>query len=243
MGTIVMFVSSGATADCYANQVCRQRGLQGRVIWFDAEANLWELSTRSGVADVVARCKAANINTIVVDVKPLSGLVLYASAIAPRLREFEGRSYPPGYDLLQTVIEEGHKAGIAVHAAINVFSEGSQKLDAGPALTHPDWQCVGYELDRSITAGDGPKLELSCADIPYSDEKVCLYGQDPESAGYLPPDTVYVRVDRNGGPYPMRRRDRPRSSGVSRGRLFARGKRQGGRMAQADSPKQRAFPA
>ena len=97
-----------------------------------------------------------NINTIVVDVKPLSGLVLYKSAIAPRLREFEGRNYPADYDLLRTVIEEGHKAGIAVHAAINVFSEGSQKLGDGPALTHPDWQCVGYELDRSITAGNGP---------------------------------------------------------------------------------------
>jgi len=31
------------------------------------------------VRDVVAKCKAANINTIIVDVKPLAGLVLYAS--------------------------------------------------------------------------------------------------------------------------------------------------------------------
>ncbi len=122
-------------------------GAKGRVVWFDAEANLWELSTRDGVAETVARCAAAHINTIIVDVKPLSGLVLYNSSLAPRLTECDGRAYPPDHDLLQTVIEEGHKSGIAVHASIDVFSEGSQKYGAGPAFDHPEWQCVEYGPD------------------------------------------------------------------------------------------------
>lgn len=142
-----MYVSSGAGAGSRANAVCRKMGLQGRVVWFDAEANLWELSTRQGVADTVALCKAANINTIIVDIKPLSGLTLYNSRIAPRLTEYLGRAYPKDYDLLQTVIDEGHKAGIAVHASMDVFSEGSQKLGAGPAFDHPEWQCIEYGPD------------------------------------------------------------------------------------------------
>ena len=100
-----MFVSSGAADNSRANVIAKQMGLQGRVVWFDAEANLWELSNRAGVAETVAQCKAAHINTIVLDIKPLCGLVLYNSKIAPRMSEWEGRKYPKGYDLLQTVIE------------------------------------------------------------------------------------------------------------------------------------------
>src|SRR5687767_12547632 len=60
-------------------------GLQGRVLWMDAHANLARLSTRAGVAQAFARCRQANINTVIVDVKPVSGHVLYASRVAPRL--------------------------------------------------------------------------------------------------------------------------------------------------------------
>ncbi|MCE5199129.1 MAG: alpha amylase family protein [Armatimonadota bacterium] len=193
-----MFAASGVAADSRVNQLCRQRGLQGRVMWFDAEANLWALSSRDRVADIVQQCKAANINTIVVDVKPLSGLVLYDSKIAPKLTRFEGRPYPRDYDLLRTVIEEAHKVGIPVHAAINVFSEGSQDTPGGPALEHKDWQCVQYDIERSVKAGDEPKRAVKSAGYPYSSGDVCVYGDDAKSIGELPPNTYYVRVDKEG---------------------------------------------
>ncbi len=145
-----MWVASGAAGDSRANKLCKELDLQARVMWFDAEANLWELSTREGVAETVAKCKDAGINTIIVDVKPLSGLVLYKSKIAPRLTRSNGKDYPADYDLLATVIDEGHKAGIPVHAAINVFSEGSQKLGGGRALEYPEWQCVEVAPDNTL---------------------------------------------------------------------------------------------
>jgi len=196
----LMWIAPGAVAQSYATALARERGLQGRVIWFDAEANLWELSTRQGVADIVAKCKAANINTIVVDVKPLSGLVLYKSKIAPRLSTYQGKKYPANYDLLETVLEEGHKAGIEVHAAVNVFSEGSQKVAGGPARKHVEWQTVQYEMESTVTTNDGTVFKLTCANTPYAENEICLYGTDPESAGKLPPNTVYVRVDSDGRP-------------------------------------------
>lgn len=133
-----------------ASALAREAGAEARIMWLDAEANMWALSTREGVADTMAKCKAANINTIVVDVKPLAGVVLYNSKIAPKVTAFRGKDYPAGYDLLQTVIEEGHKAGIPVHAAVNVFSEGSMKDPGGPALHHSDWQCVELQKDGSL---------------------------------------------------------------------------------------------
>lgn len=195
-----MFVSSGAAADSINTQLVKQRGLQGRVMWFDAEANIWALSKRSGVADIVAKCKEANINTIVVDVKPLSGLVLYNSKIAPRLERMDGRPYPRDYDLLQTVIEEGHRVGIKVHAAINVFSEGSQTLQGGPAFKHPEWQAVVYDMERSISLDDGTELPLDCTNQPPINGRICLYGTDYENTGNLPEGSYYARITHEGKP-------------------------------------------
>jgi hypothetical protein len=177
--------------------MCKERGLQGRVIWFDAEANLRELSTRKGVAETVRKCRAVNINTIVVDVKPLSGLVLYNSKIAPKLTVMEGKHYPRGYDLLKTVIDEGHKSGIAVHAAINVFSEGSQTVNGGPAFRNRNWQCIQYEVNRTVSTDDGATMPLRSADGPYPGG-LCAYGRNSDVIGNLPPDTTYVSVSSEG---------------------------------------------
>lgn len=195
-----MFVASGAADASRMNLVSKQQGLQGRLMWLDADANLWKLSSRAGVAETVAKCKAANINTIIVDVKPLSGLVLYNSGTAPKMGRFEGKAYPRGYDLLRTLIEEGHKAGIKVHAAINVFSEGSQKLRGGPAFKHRDWQCVQYEMERTLSADDGTNIKLACSATSCEGNGVFLYGEDPDSTGKLEPNTFYVRVTQDGRP-------------------------------------------
>src|SRR5690242_15310529 len=93
-----------------AQALTRQAGLEGRVLWIDATANLDRLSNRSNVQAVLDRCKAARINTIVVEVKPLSGQVLYRSRIAPRLTVWRGKPYPD-FDLLQAMVEEGHRRG------------------------------------------------------------------------------------------------------------------------------------
>lgn len=127
---------------------------QARLLWCDAEANSIQLSTRKGVAEVVRKASRAGINTIIVDVKPLSGEVLYLSEIAPRLKEVKGHSYPQSFDLLQTMIEEGHAAGIPVHACINIFSEGHRKWNRGPAYSQPEWQVITYE------GGNPPKFSL-----------------------------------------------------------------------------------
>ena len=123
----------------------KQRGEEGRVMWFDATANLETLKTRDGVARILDKCTTAKINTIVVDVKPLSGHVLYKSVIAPRFKEWKGKPYPTDYDLLQVMIEEGHKRGLKINAGLNVFGEGHKLFKVGPVYeTHPEWQSVVY---------------------------------------------------------------------------------------------------
>lgn len=127
---------------------------QARLLWCDAEANSIRLSTREGVAEIVRKAKQAKINTIIVDIKPLAGEVLYLSEIAPRLKVVKGYPYPESFDLLQTMIKEGHSVGIPVHACINVFSEGHRQWNRGPAYSHPEWQVITYE------GGNPPKFSL-----------------------------------------------------------------------------------
>lgn len=96
----------------------------------------------------------AGINTLIVDVKPLSGEVLYNSKYAPRLGEVDGKRFPKSFDLLAAIVEEGHSAGLPMHAAVNLFSEGHRRWSRGPAYDHPEWQVTMYEAVRTATLGN-----------------------------------------------------------------------------------------
>lgn len=138
-----------------ASAAARQAGLEGRVLWMDGTANLGRLNTRAGVAAVLDRCVAARINTVVVDVKPLSGQVLYNSQVAPRMREWLGATFPPGYDLLATAIAEARRRGLKIYAALNIFSDGHKLTNQGPGFEKDDQQTVIYDVARTLIAPRG----------------------------------------------------------------------------------------
>jgi uncharacterized lipoprotein YddW (UPF0748 family) len=124
------------------------------VLWCDGTANLDRLGSRDAVARVFDQCVEAGVNTVVIDVKPVSGELLYRSAVAPKMLVWRGVHVPLTYDLLQTSIEEGHKRGLAVYASINVFSEGHKYFGAGWAYQHPELQSVVYEgTETWVAAG------------------------------------------------------------------------------------------
>ena len=136
---------------------------QGRLLWCDAEANCHRLSTRAQVADIIEKARRAGINTLVVDVKPLSGEVLYTSKYAPRLGEVNGGRFPESFDLLAAMVEEGHSKGLRIHAGVNVFSEGHRQWARGPAYEHPEWQATMYEAVRTASFGD-TSIEIQVLD-------------------------------------------------------------------------------
>jgi uncharacterized lipoprotein YddW (UPF0748 family) len=150
-----------ATPDGVAQAVVRQAGLEGRVLWLDGTANLQRLSSPDGVRAVLDHCVRARVNTVVVDVKPLSGHVLYASKVAPRLQEWRGFRYPAEYDLLKVVLEEGHRRGLKVHANINVFSDGHKLVRSGPVYEKPDQQTIIYDVERVVTTPRGDRKTLA----------------------------------------------------------------------------------
>jgi uncharacterized lipoprotein YddW (UPF0748 family) len=176
-----------------AQALARQAGLEGRVLWIDATSNLERLSSRAGVQAVLDRCRAARLNTVVVEVKPLSGQVLYRSKIAPRLTEWRGKPYPD-FDLLQAMVEEGHRRGLKIHAAVNIFSEGHKMFRAGPGFNHPQWQATVYDVRRELITPGG--LRRAIAPIanrgPASDEIVIYDPTYGQNRTVTPQDAVAV---------------------------------------------------
>ncbi len=156
----------------------KARGLEARVLWMDMSANLDALNSREKVAATVAKAKAAGMNMLIVDVKNSTGYTVYNSAYAPHVstsRVYANKNYPAGYDLLQAAVEEGHKAGLKVLAAVNTFSEGSTTAQDGPAYEHPDWQTVFYDATRIVTAPTGSTYRLSGFNILRQSDTVVVY--------------------------------------------------------------------
>ncbi|MDO8586552.1 MAG: alpha amylase family protein [Armatimonadota bacterium] len=194
---VSIILSSTAIAASLADAVARAAGLQGRVMWCDAEANIQYLSNCEGVADTLRRCKDAGINTVVVDVKPLSGYVLYNSKVAPHMSAVAKYNYPKGYDLLAAMIEEGHRLGLKVHASVNVFSEGSQAIGAGTAFDHTDWQCVNYEADYWVMTPSGEACPAAGVDVPVPAGRLYVCFKDSGKA-LADPTILRVLLDRDG---------------------------------------------
>jgi uncharacterized lipoprotein YddW (UPF0748 family) len=184
-------------------------GTQGRLMWVDATANITRTvtqngqtrtvdytTTRAGVIEIVRRCKAAHLNTIVVDVKPLSGQVLYNSKVAPRMTTWKGRPLPD-FDVLAAFVEEGHKAGLQVDACMNTLSEGHKLANVGLAYQHPGWQSVVYTIDRGMNVAGGARLSVRAPGEPDDATKPTLLaggktliGDEPSGlTGLEGPDT------------------------------------------------------
>ncbi|AFD07737.1 alpha amylase family protein [Solitalea canadensis] len=101
------------------------------ILWFDATANFKRFSYKDSVIYYLKKSKDAGVTDVVIDVKPITGEVLYPSKIAPVMQDWDGFKKTENFDLLTVCIEEGHKLGLVVHASTNVFVAGHNFFDRG----------------------------------------------------------------------------------------------------------------
>ena len=135
-----------------------------RYLWIDAAANF---PSYGNDADSIARdCRRIaemGFTDIVVDVRPTSGDVLFASAVAPALKKMPGwvgsgwgyRERTADFDYLRAFIDAGHAAGLKVHAGMNVMVGGwrAPGIEIGMVYDHPErqeWCAVDYRTDRKL---------------------------------------------------------------------------------------------
>ena len=120
---------------------------------------LWVLRTSLTAEDhiraMVRTAEAGGFNTLLVQVRG-RGEALYHSAIEPRASELDGQ--PAEFDPLAVTIEVAHRAGLRVHAWINLdlVASGATLPRSRDHIVsrHPEWLMVPRDLAATELATD-----------------------------------------------------------------------------------------
>ena len=137
-----------------AQERAKASGVQGRTLWIDATANLDRYNSEEKIVALVKKIGDVGFNTVVFDIKPISGQVVYNSRIAPKLVEWKGKTMDAAFDPLPLMIREAHKNRLQLFVSLNAFSEGHRLFNVGPGYSRPTQQTVLYEGRPILRAGD-----------------------------------------------------------------------------------------
>lgn len=120
------------------------------LMWFDAEANFERFSHKDSIDYYLQKIKSLGFTHAIVDIRPITGEVLYKSDLAPQMREWKGVK-AGDFDYLGYFIKKGHELGLEVHASLNVFCAGHNYFDRGMVYNgHPEWASMVYTPDKGI---------------------------------------------------------------------------------------------
>lgn len=174
-----------------ANDVARTANRQGRMLWIDATANIDRYNSEFKIAYLVRKAASSGFNTLVLDIKPISGQVIYRSSLAPRLLEWRGKKLDPEFDVLRALLRHAKPAGLSVLVSLNAFSEGHRLVKVGPGYDLPDQQTVIYDPKPMVTAGVGPGVPLSLVRDKVAPDSVSIF-TGPEKVPATPGLTTVV---------------------------------------------------
>ena len=177
-----------------------------RYVWIDAAANFSYYA--NDAAYIAADCKRIaemGFTDIVVDVRPTSGDVLFASKVAPpclKCAAWVNGKYrwverTADFDYLATFIEAGHAAGLRVNAAVNTMVGGYHSAigDVGMLYDHPErkgW-CAVDNLSAGLTNSmDDPETGPRFLDPANADVRTFLLTMLGELAGYAGLDGIVL---------------------------------------------------
>lgn len=120
------------------------------ILWYDATANFQRFSHKDSITYYLELSKKVGFTDVVVDIKPITGEVLYNSSIAPQMIEWNGYQKDTTWDMLEWFIKEGKRLGLTVHASANVFVAGHNYFDRGVVYedsSKKHWQTISYLAD------------------------------------------------------------------------------------------------
>jgi uncharacterized lipoprotein YddW (UPF0748 family) len=173
----------------------REAGSSGevRALWVQRGS----LTSASAIVALVDSAKAVGFNTLLVQVRG-RGDAYYNSRLEPRGAALAAEH--PTFDPLALVIATAHRAGIRVHAWVNVnLVAGAELPSAGSHViySHPEWLMVPRELAGELASADRrspayvARLARYARDHSDAIEGLYLSPIEPAAAGY----TVNVIAD------------------------------------------------
>lgn len=179
-----------------AQQRARALGLQGRVMWIDATANLERVSSRERIDALFAKLKSVGFNTVVYDVKPIVGYTVYPSALTEQLTEWRGQRLPKGFDPLAAMCAAAKASGLSLLVSLNAFSEGHRFTMTGPGYARPSEQTVQYE-PRPFVKAPWPSKAGYIISTPanppaFQPDALHVFTRAPTN---WPPGTAFATID------------------------------------------------
>lgn len=161
-----------------------------KAIWLETSANLYDvLKDKESIERFLDKVEEAGFNTIIAEAKNSFGHVIFKSKIAPRVHNLKfARTWPPCYpppneflkedfDILAVLIEEAHKRNLKIFTAVNIFSEGLNAFEVGPAFSHPEWQSVFYTGRQMICTND-KSHRIDGVNVPRGNNQLIIYTPD-----------------------------------------------------------------
>jgi uncharacterized lipoprotein YddW (UPF0748 family) len=128
----------------------------------------WDITSPEACRTLVKLSKDYGFNTLFVQVRG-RGDALYKSSYEPRSELLEGQR--EDFDPLGLILEEGHKAGLQIHAWINAnFTWSASDLPKSPdhiVNKHPDWLMRTKDNVVNMSSGDDVEGVYTC---PSSEE-------------------------------------------------------------------------
>ncbi len=123
-----------------------------KLMWIDATANIERFNNKDTIDYYLEKVKELGFTDIVVDVRPISGHLLYESDYAPLLTEWNGKEINYTFDYLGYYIEKAHKLGMKVQASLNTFVAGHNYMDEGPIYKggKADWATIVYPPNEEV---------------------------------------------------------------------------------------------
>lgn len=115
------------------------------VLWIDAEANFKRLETKEGIKLYLDKAQESGFNTIVVDVKPVQGDVLYESDFLEKCTKLSGYTIEDrGFDYCQYFIDQARERKMRILLSTTIMTMGLPDHQGtgggrGPGYTNPYW--------------------------------------------------------------------------------------------------------
>ncbi|PYI51484.1 S-layer homology domain-containing protein [Paenibacillus flagellatus] len=124
------------------------------ILWVDQASNAKKFQSSQAVLDFLTKAKNAGVTDVAFDVKGVEGFVSYKKndlthrPYVSEMTAVDRQGSNPDLDLLELFLTHSHALGLKVHAAFNVFAEGSIAVkDFAIIDQHLDWEERVYRVD------------------------------------------------------------------------------------------------
>jgi len=150
MKRIIVIMMCAVACSCSKPTVAEKE----KMLWIAEASFMTHFSSQEKIVALLDRIERTGFNSIAVDIRPVTGDVLYRS-------EFMGMFEDAGtreYDYLQFMIDEARKRDIKVTAAATIFTAGHTLRPGVEEKNGPVWRdpalaalaCVEYTPDRGL---------------------------------------------------------------------------------------------